>query len=268
MEGVLVSAREEGSTFTITVASDQQGRYSFPRNKLEPGQYALTIRAVGYEIDPAKAEVTAQKSATADLKLRKVQDISSQLSNQEWLNSMPPDGRKNLILDCVRCHTLQRIVRSKHTADEFTKVMVRMANYYMGSLPDITIQMNPPSRAGSVDPEQYRKTAEFLSTVNLSKVSKWEYPFKPLPRLTGRSNRVIITEYDLPRKAAQPHDTIFGKDGMVWYQDFGGAFFGKLDPKTGQVTEYPVPVLLPDHVGSSRVDLQACKLEYSIVSPK
>ena len=30
----------------------------------------------------------------------------------------------------------------------------------------------------------------------------------------------------------------------------------------------PVVIVVPFAVGSSRVDLQACKLEYSIVSPK
>src|SRR5262249_52877967 len=45
MEGVLVSAKKAGSTITITVLSDSQGRYSFPAGRLEPGQYALSIRA-------------------------------------------------------------------------------------------------------------------------------------------------------------------------------------------------------------------------------
>src|SRR5262245_44969190 len=63
MEGVLVSAKRQGSTVTTTVASDAQGRYSFPRKKLEPGRYALSIRALGYEITDLKpCEVTAQKT--------------------------------------------------------------------------------------------------------------------------------------------------------------------------------------------------------------
>lgn len=33
---------------------------------------------------------------------------------------------------------------------------------------------------------------------------------------------------------------------MVWYSDFGEQFFGKLDPRTGKVTEYPVPLLKKD----------------------
>src|SRR5215468_1582386 len=36
MEGVLVSAKRAGSTMTVTVVSDAQGRYSFPRERLDP----------------------------------------------------------------------------------------------------------------------------------------------------------------------------------------------------------------------------------------
>src|SRR5947207_10302587 len=80
MEGVLVSAKRAGSTITVTVATDAQGRYSFPASKLETGPYTLRIRAVGYDLDsPAHVNVGAQ--ASADLKLRKTEDLASQLSN-------------------------------------------------------------------------------------------------------------------------------------------------------------------------------------------
>ena len=69
MGGVLVSAKREGSTVTTTVVSDAQGKYSFPTAKLEPGRYALHIRAVGYELDGAQAEVKAQNTTQLDLKL-------------------------------------------------------------------------------------------------------------------------------------------------------------------------------------------------------
>src|SRR5437763_15977854 len=78
MEGVLVSAKRAGSTIAITVASDAQGRYVFPAAKLEPGHYALHIRATGYDLDgPAALDLTADKPATADLRLRKTEDLAS-----------------------------------------------------------------------------------------------------------------------------------------------------------------------------------------------
>src|ERR1700733_13807213 len=50
MEGVVVSARRAGANFTVSVVSDAQGKYGFPRTHLEAGKYALTIRAVGYDL--------------------------------------------------------------------------------------------------------------------------------------------------------------------------------------------------------------------------
>ena len=45
-EVVIVGAKKAGSTIAISVVTDKQGRYSFPANRLEAGQYSLRIRAV------------------------------------------------------------------------------------------------------------------------------------------------------------------------------------------------------------------------------
>src|SRR3954464_10801652 len=85
MEGVIVSAKRADSTLTISVVSDQQGRYRFPRARLEPGHYALRVRAVGYDLESAAAvSVVAEGRTTADLKLRKAADLAPQLTNAEW----------------------------------------------------------------------------------------------------------------------------------------------------------------------------------------
>ena len=39
---------------------------------------------------------------------------------------------------------------------------------------------------------------------------------------------------------------IVDSDGFAWYMDFGQQFIGKLDPETGEVTEYPMPLLKPE----------------------
>ena len=246
MEGVLVSARKSGSTVTITVVSNEQGRYRFPASKLEPGQYALRIRAIGYDLDGrATAEVAAQQTATVDLKLRKTQDLAAQLSNGEWIMSFPgTEEQKSRLLNCIACHTLERIVRSKYDAEGFrvtTQRMIaystnstplrpqkRMAGGGMGRAPNYSLLTSPP-------------TPDYLTSINLSSVARWEYPLKTLPRPKGRSTRVIITEYDLPRPALQPHDVLVDAEGMVWYSNFSDQYLGKLDPKTAKVTEYPVP---------------------------
>src|SRR5215472_4759229 len=131
MGGVLVSAQRSGSPISVTVVTNETGRYSFPSDRLPPGHYALRIRAVGYELDgPAAVDVAAKGTVTADLKLHQAADIASQLTSTEWLMSMPggPEQKRALIEFKDR-HTLERIVRSKFTADEFVGVLKRMANY-------------------------------------------------------------------------------------------------------------------------------------------
>ena len=247
MEGVVVSAKKDGSTITVSVISDKQGHFSFPASRLDPGHYTLKIRAVGYSLEAqATADLAAQKAATADLKLVKAKSLVPQMTNAEWLASMPgTDDQKAFLLNCVSCHTLQRIVQSTHDADEFTQVITRMMGYAQVSQPIKPQRRVEANRGG--DPEQYRKNAEFLSSINLSSVSQWEYHFKTLPRPTGKATHVIITEYDLPRPTVEPHDVIVDEQGMVWYTDFGEMFIGKLDPKTGALKEYPVPKLKPGY---------------------
>jgi hypothetical protein len=70
MEGVVVSAKKAGSTITVSVVTDEKGRYTFPAERLGPGHYTLGARAAGYDLDgPKAADVTAGQAATADLKL-------------------------------------------------------------------------------------------------------------------------------------------------------------------------------------------------------
>ena len=58
MEGVLVTAKREGSTIATTVVSDATGTYRFPVDRLVPGTYAIRIRATGYDLQgPATVEI-------------------------------------------------------------------------------------------------------------------------------------------------------------------------------------------------------------------
>src|SRR2546422_7334080 len=89
MEGVIVGAKKVGSTITTWVVSNAQGQYSFPRERLEPGKYAISIRAVGYELPKTSTDVTAQPTQL-DLQLDKVTNnskLAMQLSNGELLMS-------------------------------------------------------------------------------------------------------------------------------------------------------------------------------------
>jgi len=244
MEGVLVSAQKSQSPITITVVSDQSGLFSFPVAKLGAGHYTLRIRASGYELDgPQAVDIADAKTANVDLKLRKTTDLAAQLTNTEWFMSFPGTAeQKRALIECMSCHTLERIARSKFTADAFMPVLKRMSNYANN-----TIQARPQRRVMEVEfpEERARKVAEYLATVNLSKGESWPYPLQTLPRPTGAATRVVITEYDLPRQTIAPHDVHTDANGFVWYSNFVENELGRLDPRTGSHKEFAYPVLKP-----------------------
>jgi streptogramin lyase len=248
MEGVLVSVKKEGSTITTTVVTNDKGEYSFPNGRIEPGKYDIKIRAAGYVLDGPKAvEIPAGGNAKADLTLKKTRNLASQLSNGEWLASLPgSDNEKRFLTNCTGCHTLQRIFSAQHNADEWKQVFIRMGRYYPGSTParpQVLVAGGPRSNRPRVPRSQMQSAADYLVSVSLTNPDAKEYNLKTLPRPKGASTKVIITEYDLPRKEALPHDVIVDADGKAWYSDFGSLFIGELDPKTGKVTDYPLPVV-------------------------
>jgi len=251
MEGVVVTARQAKSIVEVSVTTDADGRYSFPRTHVKPGQYTLSTRAVGYDIAaPAKATVSDIEPASADIKLKKTKNLAGQLSNAEWMMSFPgSEDQKAELLNCVGCHTLERVARSRYDADTFTKaILPRMQGYVNQSIPQHP-QLRKAERLmeerGDQRVQVYRSTAEYLSTVNLAESPKWGYELKTYPRPKGRATRVIYTEYDLPRETIEPHDVVVDKQGIAWYSSFGEQNLGRLDPKTGQVKEFPIPVVKP-----------------------
>jgi len=179
------------------------------------------------------------KAATADIKLKKTKNLAGQLSNAEWMMSFPgTEDQKAELLNCVGCHTLERVARSTHDADEWTHVISRMRGYGAVSQPIKPQRMLDANRAGT--PEQFRKLAEYLATINLAAADHWAYELKTLPRPKGRDTRAIVTQYDMGRPTTEPHDVLVDKEGMVWYTDFGEMFIGKFDPKSLKLVEYPI----------------------------
>jgi virginiamycin B lyase len=253
MEGVVVSAKRQGSTITISVVSHQNGDFSFPREKLLPGKYDVSIRATGFELAKPINQIIVSNSKTTlqNIELKPVKDISLHLTNSEWMASMPgEESEKKTLLTCVTCHTLERVVNSKYSSEEFLKIVLpRMQSYVNQSIPGAP-QMRKGARLKEEQGEDrvriYKKMGDFLANVNLYNRKTWNYELKTFPRLKGESTNVIYTEYDLPRKLIQPHDVILDQEGMAWWSSFGEQKIGRLNPLDGSVVEYDVGISKPD----------------------
>src|SRR5437762_8974422 len=76
MEGVVVSAKKDGSTISISVVTNAQGRFAFPAARIEPGRYTLKARAAGYELSGVNgADVALGQEAKGEIKLKKVKNL-------------------------------------------------------------------------------------------------------------------------------------------------------------------------------------------------
>ncbi|MGH9356605.1 MAG: virginiamycin B lyase family protein, partial [Terriglobia bacterium] len=78
----------------------------------------------------------------------------------------------------------------------------------------------------------------FLSSVDASSGAASDFKLKTFPRPAGDDTRAIITEYAIPYVDWQPHDAALDSDGMIYFTDFSSPRFGRLDPRTGKVTEW------------------------------
>src|SRR5438132_1496875 len=217
MEGVVVSARRDGSTISISVVTDAQGRFAFPAARLEPGHYSLKARAAGYELDGARtADVAASGVAGADIRLRKVKNLSAHLTNAEWMSSMPgTDEQKRFLLNCNGCHTLERIMKSTYDADGFMQIFQRMASYYPGSTP-----LKPQRLAGKAT----RDDNPWVGVMYQSAIAK-------LDRKTGKF-RMWTTPKEWDTDAGQlGHIAIEGthSDNKVWIKNSDGGHIYRLD---------------------------------------
>ena len=240
MEGVIVSAKK--GIVTISVVSNDKGEFSFPASKLGTGTYALSIRAVGYQLDgPKSVALAGDQPAKIDVKLVKSRNLPAQLTNLEWMLSVPgSDEQKRALTGCTNCHSVARILNSAYNAEEFLAVIRRMATYSNNSL-SIKPQVRAEARDLNAFVPNAERVASYFASINLSEGQR-TWPLKTLPRVSGDGTRVIITEYDLPDRTIQPHDVMVDADGIVWHSDFSGQILGRFDPKTLAHKSFEVPL--------------------------
>src|SRR5205814_10111042 len=117
--------------------------------------------------------------------------------------------------------------------------------------PQVRVVARDPMRDFGPDSD---KQAAYLATLNQSS-GAWTYELKTLPRVKGKGTRVVITEYDLPRRPLMPHDVIVDRDGILCYSQFDQQFLGRFDPESLTHAEFAIPVQRADF-SKGKLDLQ------------
>lgn len=259
LEGVGVSARADGETFTTTVYTDESGHFAFP--SLKSGHYKLRAQAVGFEAALAETNLGDAKPKPADFTLESLGDFTKQLSGTEWAASLPEDTPNDrrmksvFINNCSGCHQVSFLLQNRFDAAGWAAVMTLMEK--MQSIGYAPADIAPNSVIHSYKPE----LAEYLGRVRGP--GNPPLNLKLLPRPTGEAARIVVTEFDLSRPdipgwtmehngsdwsegtpsrwdGRAAHDVAIDKGGYVWFADDATPerTLGKLDPATGKITEF------------------------------
>jgi streptogramin lyase/mono/diheme cytochrome c family protein len=244
-EGVMVQLIAPNGVRT-TVYTNEDGKYEFP--KMQAGAYVLRIanplefkpyRRDSVRIDgAAKLDEIVLERITKTRALPATPEVEAQLSGEEILWNLPGtvEEKEALHNTCaLGCHSFQQIFKNRYDERSWGVLVGRML--HRGGGPLINDPLEPVSDSALA--------TDRMLTKWLAKVRGPESvdgPMYAFPRLTGESNRVVVTEFELPRALQSAHDVYGDGNGNIWYTSHLSRFFGKLDTRTGLVTEYQAPL--------------------------
>jgi virginiamycin B lyase len=127
-----------------------------------------------------------------------------------------PDGPGKALVEqaCLSCHEPARIRNSGYNRADWQNVVHMMLNV-----------------GAPVPPDQVPLLTDYLAS---------HFPEKPrpTPSLLEGSAKVEFREWVVPTPGSRPHDPLASPDGSIWYTGHMANVLGRLDPRTGHITEY------------------------------
>jgi virginiamycin B lyase len=238
--GAFVQARNMSTRVLVSVLTDKEGRYRI--ENLPAGQYQLQIRAVGYRTDPrTDVKLAAEQDASYDFALQQGMVRWSDLSQYQGEVLFPEaKGKELLVRRCFACHGFQSRMASIRRDEEGWRdrvaYMAESMHFFLGAV------------GGPFNDQNAADVASYINSLfgeeSILPKSPAEMPkYKELVRTFGDdAMKIVYVEYELPGPNRMPWSAFPDKDGNYWMPYYGRANkIGRLDPKTAEVQEYPVP---------------------------
>src|SRR5688572_10964117 len=129
-------------------------------------------------------------------------------------------GQAMVQTNCMQCHGLNLITNSAGFSKEDWAALIPT----MVQLP----------------PDQLRVISDYLAA---------SFPVKPerRPSLVSGETSIKITEWVVPTLGQRSRDPIEAPDGSIWWTGMWASLAGRLDPKTGEMKEFPLPPSAKPH---------------------
>ena len=261
LEGVTVSAKQEGSTITTSVYTDTAGDYFFPA--LPAGKYRVWAQALGFEVSKSAIDLSATQRR--DFTLHEITDPERrfrQLPGEMMVAALPEgsadDARMKKIFmnNCTGCHSTSYLLQFRFDDAGWSKIIDLMK-----VVPVTGVYPGPNAKPNQVVERNQKQLAAYLARARGPGESSMKVA--PRARPSGESARAVWTLYDLPlnpdagigtqynpndgtdwalgttSKLGQlPHDGALGLDGTIYYTSNNpnrGVTIGKVNPVTGAV---------------------------------
>jgi streptogramin lyase len=259
--GVTVSAKQDGTTITTSVYTDESGNYYFP--PLAAGKYSIWAQALGFETTKSSVDLSATKHQNLALvpmtdAERRIRQLPGELLVTALPEATEDDARIKKIFtnQCTGCHTPGYVLQFRFDEAGWNKIITMMK--YVPA-----IFQGPGSKPNAIIDYNQKQLAAYLARARGPGESSMT--FTPRPRPTGEAARVTWTLYDVPinpdtgigpvskyntndgtdwslgttsRIGQLPHDGGMGLDGNLYYTVNAPnkvVSIGKVDGKTGEV---------------------------------
>ena len=228
LRGAIVSAINEDQQKSISVLTDDQGRFIL--DQLPPELYTVRARLVGYDDSFTDEIDVSAGDASKDVKLamKPAKDLLSQrtgASLYSMLNIEDEEQRMTFKMSCTYCHQVGTYgFRTPEKPVDWEVMITRMDGF------------------GALHP-QLKKTIvkKLVDTYAEDAPKKWP-AWTPPEAPKGKALALRVVEWDMGyKRQTMIHDLELGHDGLVYAVDMVNDTLVSLDPVSGERKEYRVP---------------------------
>jgi len=239
MRGVFVQARQSQMRMTVSVLTDNQGRYEV--ENLPAGDYRLSIRATGYKADAKSGiKLTAEQNLSQDFALATTPVKWTEISILQGIELLPnARGKDVLVEDCMSCHGFQsKMAATVRDLDGWRDRVEFMREAMRSSLAD---------RRGFSD-KQAEDVAFYINEM-FGYDSKLPKSPADMPGYKGtltefpdEALKIVYVDYELPGPNRFPWTAHPDKDGTFWIPQYGVSNrIAHFNPVNGEMKEFRVP---------------------------
>jgi streptogramin lyase len=234
-----VQARNAGLKMTVSVLSDNQGKYVV--ENLPAGDYRVTIRAVGFTGEAWSGQkLAADQNASHDFALKMGMVRWTDISQLQGYQLLPEARGKNVLFEnCMGCHGFQsRIASTVRDEDGWRDRVNFMREAMRSSLADrrgfsdqqaedVIFYINHVFGEDSVLPKSPADMPGYKNTV-----------FNP----SDEALKIVYVDYEMPGPNRFPWTSHGDQDGNRWTPEYGQANkVMRFNPQTNEMKESQVP---------------------------